>query len=517
MLEKPSLIKSTFQITVFSILNIGLNFFLQLVIAYFYGTSYERDAYLASIVIPTYLNAVFTGSVGYIFLTKYQEAESSGNRDLLNQFLTFSFGLVAILLVTLSVAGIIFAKKIISFSVPGFDEEQILYTSRLLAIVLPSTVFFTISNLFSSIYQTRQRFVRPALIPLVIPLTSILFVILFTGRLGIFSLAYGFLVGTIISCVLLSGVLPVIGFRFVFKGQNIDLFKSLLVKSFPLFIFGFIFRFTTVFERMIASGLESGSISYLGYANQILSILATIASSGIAVSLFPLMSKYWIENNKAEVGRYILKGIRFVLILTVPLALIMILWGDSFIKLLLERGVFTHNSTIAVSICLGYMMGALIFQSLGNIIVKVFYFSGKTWIISIIASFELVVYILLGLLLSKSYSFVGLAIALSISSMINIIISTVYINRFLIDLDLKKLLIDTIKVAVISILSVASTKILFDLSLLEINDFAYLIISILVGYLILYWLGILMKIEEFSFLHSKIFALIHSLYYKEKK
>jgi putative peptidoglycan lipid II flippase len=515
-MTKNNLFKSTFQITVFSLLNIGLNFFLQLVIAYYYGTSFERDAYLASIVIPTYLNAVFTGSVGFIFLTKFQEAESKNNQNLFNQFLTYSFGLVTILLVALSVAGIFFAKRIISFSVPGFDNEQVLYTSRLLAIVLPSTVFFTLSNLFSSIYQARQRFVRPALIPLFIPLTSFIFVLFFNGRFGIFSLAYGFLVGTIISCILLSGVLPVIGFRVVFRGQKIDLFKSLLKKSIPLFLFGFIFRFTTVFERMIASGLESGSISYLGYSNQILSILATIASSGIAVSLFPLMSKYWIENKKEVVGSYILKGLRFVLILTFPLALIMVFWGDMFIKLLLERGVFTHESTISVSICLSFMMGALIFQSLGNILVKVFYFSGKTWIISLIASLELVVYIILGLLLSKSYSYVGLALALSISSMINILISTAYIDRFLINLDLKKLLTDTIKVVVISILSVASIKIVFDLNLLKINDFSYLLISILVGYIILYWLGILVKLEEFSFMQSKLILLANRLHCKVK-
>lgn len=516
MVDKPSLIKSTFQITVFSILNIGLNFFLQLVIAYFYGTSYERDAYLASIVIPSYLNAVFTGSVGFIFLTKFQEAESRHDQALLNQFLTYSFGLIAILLVILSVVGIVFAKKIISLSVPGFTNEQVLYTSRLLTIVLPSTVFFTLSNLFSSIYQTKQRFVRPALIPLIIPLISFIFVLLFTRQIGIFSLAYGYLVGTIISSILLSGVLPAIGFKVIYRGQNFDLFKSLIEKSIPLFLFGFIFRFTTVFERMIASKLEPGSISYLGYANQILSILATIASSGIAVSLFPLMSKHWIENKKEVVGSYILKGIRFVLVLTLPLALIVVFWGDIFIKLLLERGAFTHESTISVSLCLSFMMGAFIFQSLGNILVKVFYFSGKTWIISLIASFEIIVYILIGLILSKPYSYVGLAVALSFSSMINIVISTAYINRYLIDLDFKKMIIDISKVVFISILSVALIIILFKLNLLHINDYIYLVISILFGYIIMYWLGVLLKIEEFLFLQTKLILVANNFYFKVK-
>jgi putative peptidoglycan lipid II flippase len=497
MSDTRNLFKSTFQITFFSLLNIGLNFFLQLIIAYYYGTSYERDAYLASIVIPTYLNTVFAGSIGFIFLTKFQEAEKTGDKSILDGFLSHTFFWVSALLVFLTILGILFSKKIISFSVPGFDNQQVLFTSRLLVIVLPSTIFFTLSNLFSSIYQIKNRFIRPALIPLIIPIASVLSVLFFTKRIGILSLAYGFLIGTIMSCILLSTACYIVKFRFFLNRNSREHFYSLLEKSLPLFLFGFIFKFSPVFERMIASKLESGSISYLGYSNQIMSILATIASSGIAVSLFPLMSKYWIENRKQEVGIKLLTGVRLVLLLTVPVAFIMILWGDVFIKTLLERGVFNHNSTIAVSLCLSFMMGAFIFQSLGNIIIKVFYFSGKTWIISMIASFELLTYIILGFYLSKSYSYIGLALSLSISSFINIFLSTLYIDRYLVNLNLKKMLFDAGKVLTISFLSVSSMKLVNDLHIIIYNDVINLGLSILLGVIFLYFLGLIFKVEEF--------------------
>lgn len=493
--SNPSLLRSSVQITIFSILNILINFVSQLVIAYYYGTSFERDAYLAAIVIPTYINAVFAGSIGFVFLTKYQEVERLDSKDQLNSFLSYLFLILFGLVLLIVLGGIFFSNSIIRLSVPGFNENQIVLTSKLLTIVLPTSLFFILSNILSSIYQIKSNFIRPALIPILIPFFSIVGVVLLTKKIGIYSLAYGFLIGNVVSFILLSNILKTI--RFKFNLDRSDSFLFLMLKtSMPLFIFGFIFRFTPVFERFIASSLPNGSISYLGYANQILSILASITSGGIAVSFFPLMSKYWIEDKKYEVSELVIKATRIILLLTIPIAFIVFFWGDIIVKIFLERGAFDHVSTISVSLGLCMMMGALISQSLGNIIAKVFYFSGKTWTVSFIATIELIIYILLSYFLSNPLSYLGLALSTSISSIINILISIFYINKYLLVLNLKKIFQDTLKVVIISSVSFSLVFMVYKLNWLPSIIIVKLSISLIFGSFLFYLFGCVFKIEE---------------------
>ncbi|SDB82804.1 murein biosynthesis integral membrane protein MurJ [Williamwhitmania taraxaci] len=502
MKNNTHLFKSTIQITIISVLSIVLNFISQLVIAYYYGTSFERDAYLAALVIPMYLNAVFVGSIGYVFLTRFQKIEREGNENSLNLFLTQVFLVIGVLLLFVVLFGMFFSTSIIRTSVPGFSEAQIHYTSKILIAVIPSTLFFILSSFFVSIYQINNYFLKPALIPLVIPTISTLFVFFFTSRFGIISLAYGYTVGSFLSFILLSNVLRKVNYRFTLRGGDNRHLLMLFKTATPLFLFGFIFRFTPVFERMLASNLPNGSISYLGYGNQLLSIMATITSGGIAVSLFPLLSKYWIEDRKIEVGVLVVKATRIILLLTIPITFIVFFWGDIIVKLLLERGAFDHNSTNAVSLGLCLMMGAFIAQSLGNVVAKVFYFSANTWTISIIATIELVLYLFLGYYLSISYSYLGLAVALSISSIVNIIISILYINKYVVRLSLNKISIDLLRVTVVSFISFFSVY--KFCAFFSLFSYVNTLFAFIFGLLLFYILGLLFKIEEMSQLTTYI-------------
>jgi len=89
-LQNKGLLKPTIQITALSFAGIGLNFFTQLIIAYYFGTTIERDAYFSAIVIPTYLATILTGSIGSIFIPKLIELKNNypqkETRDFQNAF-----------------------------------------------------------------------------------------------------------------------------------------------------------------------------------------------------------------------------------------------------------------------------------------------------------------------------------------------------------------------------------------------------------------------------------------------
>ena len=98
MINNNRLTKPTLQITLFSIISILIGFGSQMIIAYYFGTKFERDAYFVAIIIPTYIVSIFIGSFGIIFLPKVVEISSRKDHDSLSEFISSTFMLLMTIL-----------------------------------------------------------------------------------------------------------------------------------------------------------------------------------------------------------------------------------------------------------------------------------------------------------------------------------------------------------------------------------------------------------------------------------
>jgi putative peptidoglycan lipid II flippase len=371
MQNKEGLIKPTIYITGLSIGGIIINFFTQLVIAYYFGAKFERDAYFVAITIPTYISAIFIGSFGIVFLPKFIEILNSGVEKS-SEFLNSIFLFLIVILLIIATIFIIFPKTILHYIASGFTDSQICFTSKILVILAPTFILNIFSNILSSIYQIYHKFFRPAFAPIVTSVISLIFTLIFSQKIGIFSLAYGYLAGSILSFIYLIPIILKFKISFNFK---FAVLKPFILKILPLLLTGIIFRSTSLFERLIASNLEAGSISYLGYTSQILTILGALTTSGIAVSVYPLLSKLWTNNQFDEFRDFMAKVIKLIIQISLPISFAIIFFGDSAIKLVYERGAFTNSATLAVYKALLWSLGAYFFQNLGSVIVKIFYIS----------------------------------------------------------------------------------------------------------------------------------------------
>ena len=451
-MSTSSLLKSTFQVTFFSFLGIILGFINQLVIAFYFGATPQRDAYFAASVIPTYVTTLFVGSVGAIFMSAYIRHQTHKTAEEITFFTSRVLNICGLILIAIVVFGIVFDQEIVSLLIPGFSGDQLRFTSKLLRILLPTIVFLVLSNLLTTIYQAHKRFLLPSVAPVLGIVITLSVVFFWSKKIGIESLAYGSLAASIVSFCILSPIVfknRLYKFSFVFEKEIIKIFTI----ASPLLLAGIFYRSTSIFERMIASTLETGSISYLGYANQLINILSTIAAGGIATTIFPLMSKEWELNNLDAVRKYFAKGIRIVLLVTIPIAVIFIILGDSIVRLLLERGAFDVNATSAVSKSLSIMMVAFICLSCGNIVAKAFYLSNRTKVFSAIVSSEAIIYLCLGYYLSTKMSYVGLAVALSVSSLYTFVVATFMLHKIFKGLDGNRMIVDSMKIVAGSILS----------------------------------------------------------------
>jgi putative peptidoglycan lipid II flippase len=501
--KKLNLLKPILQITFFSIIGIIFGFLAQLVIAYYFGAKFERDAFFVAAIIPTYVSSVFTGSFGIIFLPKVIDILKRKKDESLSVFLGSTFCFLAIILLLLTIGCVIFSYYVIQMIAPGYSHEQAIFTGKLLKIVVPSILFIVLGNLLGSLYQIQHKFIRPALAPIISVTCNLLLVIILSNQIGVYSLAIGSLFGSFISFFFMLPVLKDYSFKLGIDLKNIDNI-SFIRSLTPLLLTGIIFRATGVIERIIASNLPQGSISYLGYTNQLLIALGTLTTNGIAISTYPALSRLWSDNNKIDFTNVFTKTIRLLLLLSIPISLSIIFFSSTFIKIIFERGAFTSANTLAVSNALIWSMGAFIFQGLGGVVAKILYISNKTIISSTIAILEIIIYFILGFILSKYYSYIGLSISLSVSSMINILLSMYFIHKSVVRINFSILLKELMKVIVVSSLAVLCAFIFFKSLKFSLNNNINIVLSLIIELITFYYLAKLIKIEEIEYLQNFI-------------
>lgn len=445
--EKRGLLKSTLQITVFSVLGILVSFVTQIVVASKFGAMMERDAYFAAVVVPTYIKAVLLGSLTLTFVPIFIEYETKKNKEeawkVASIFINFTF----LVLFGISLLGFIYAEQLISVTAPGFKGEELSLTAALLRIILPSIIFSGLTNLLSSIYYTEHRFLRPAIVQVVNTVLMLLSVILLTRYWGIKSLAFGFLIGGIVGFFILVPILfrnNRYCFSFDFRNEGV---KQVIRVMAPLVFAGLFYRAGTLIQRMIASTLPTGSISYLGYATRITQILGTIATAGISTTIFPVMARSWAENDLGKVREYFARGVRIIFLIAFPIATLFAVLRVPIIQAVFQRGAFVHQDSVAVAnVMLILLIGPFICGGLGNIVWKGFYISQRTKLASVLGITHTLIYIILAYFMANIFSYLGLAGASTIQSLIGISMGIIAMKFIYKGINGKKLISDFIKI-----------------------------------------------------------------------
>ena len=419
--------KNTFTLTVLFIFNLFLQLFIQLILAKHFGTKVEMDAYFVAIVYPEYVLSLFGGILNVVFIPLFVEELNSNKK----QAWYFAGGLFGWLIITLS-----FISLIMIFY-PGtfykfwfFTERPETYelSTKLLRIISPIVLLGTLHQLLMLIHNVHNEFIKPALTSLISSSTTAIFVIFGYKIYGIESLAWGRVVGLLICCLYLTKIL--FNKDFVINIHINTSIKKFFHLSAPLFFASILFKSDTLFERWIAAQLDTGSISYLGYSQRILSIVLSILSQ-LVIVVFPALSYLWFDKNIDRFKYYFIRSFQSIIMFGLAFFIIVILYSKNIITILFEHGLFTNTDTNAVYILLVIGMLTTIFSSLGNLVAKGLYVSQKIIVSIYISILTIFVYFISAWILSKYLSYIGLGLSMLIQSIVGMSVTLIFVSKLL--------------------------------------------------------------------------------------
>ncbi|MBI3988131.1 MAG: murein biosynthesis integral membrane protein MurJ [candidate division NC10 bacterium] len=401
-----------------------LGFIRDMVVAKAFGAGMATDSFFVAFRLPNMLRELLgEGALSAAFVPVFAERLRRGGNEaweLARKTLT----VLGLLLIAVSLLGVLLAPALVRILAPGFSTvpEKLTLTIRLTRWIFPYIFCVGIGALFMGILNALGHFATPALSPVMLNLAMIASVLFLASRLDepIFALAYGVLLGGILQLCIQVPIAARKGLPF---RPTLDFEDPSLLRIGRLMIPGTlglaITQINVFIGTFLASFLDQGSISYLYYAFRLIQFPIGLFGVALATALLPTLSSQASVRSLEAVKGTLMFSMRFAFFLTLPAMLGLIVFRVPIIFLLFERGEFTRAETLATAeILLFYSLG-LMFYVLNRVVAPVYYAFQDTKTPVLIGAGAVLSNIVFSLLLMPTLGARGLALATSLSSLVN--------------------------------------------------------------------------------------------------
>ncbi|WP_036487791.1 murein biosynthesis integral membrane protein MurJ [Myxosarcina sp. GI1] len=401
----------------------------ELVIAWRFGTSDEVDAFLIAMVFSSLVINIIAESLAPAFIPVYIKViEREGKRSAQKLLEGVSISSLILLLVA-TILMVAIAPLCLPFVASGFDSDKLQLTFYLLCAIAPFTFLTGISVIWRAVLNARERFSLASLSPIMIPLTTI--VLLFVAKSwGMFALAGGLVFGTIFILIILAIPLLRQNVSLLPKWNGLDKNLHLIVvQYFPIAAGSLLICSTAPVDQTMAAMLPAGSVAALNYGHRLISSFVSLVSTAISAAVIPYFSKMIARQNWQEVNRTLRQYMRAIFLVTVPLALLFIIFSKPLVQLVFQRGSFTAEDTLIVSQIQSLYAIKIPFYLGDLLLLRVISTMSKNHILSWVSAFNLLVNIVLNYIFMQWIGVKGIALSTSCVYVFSFLILGVFVSR----------------------------------------------------------------------------------------
>jgi len=476
--RKSRLLRSTAAVAAPTLASRVLGYVRDLLQAYYLGTGDSADAFTIAFTIPNLFRRLTgEGAMTPAFVPTFTELRHDRPRNELWAFGHVFFWDLALVMALTTGLGVLFAPglvKVIAYGFGGIAGKWGL-TIFMTRVMFPYLFFITLAALASAILNSFGRFFVPASTPI---LFNIAVIVAVSGwASGSREPALVFAVGVVAGGILqLASQIPFLwkeGMRFTFglsfRHPVVRRVGRLMVPG----IFGAsVYQVNFALSRMIASGLEKGSTSALYYASRIEELTLGLFSIALAAALLPAFSEQAAARDTEEMKRTLGFSLKLTAVITFPAAAGLIALNAPIIRTLFERGMFDRESTSLSAACLLFFALGLPFVSGVKVVAPAFFSLKDTRTPVTIGVVVMAVNTAVSLVLMGPLRVGGLALALSLSQVLNFVLLFLWLERKVGPTDKRAWLLPAAKSAAAAAVMAVSLRLLWPGAAVERAGFA---------------------------------------------
>ncbi|MFZ2299752.1 MAG: murein biosynthesis integral membrane protein MurJ [Candidatus Moraniibacteriota bacterium] len=465
-----------------------LGFLRDRILASQFGAGDVLDSYYAAFRIPDLMYSLLVlGALSAAFIPVFTGLLAEKKED---EAWKLTSGIVHIMLFSLgaiSLFGILFAPWLTGLLAPGFAAEKQELIIMLTRVMLLSPIFLALSAVFGGVLVSFKQFAAYSLAPIFYNIGIIcgaLFLVPFMGPVG---LAWGVVLGSLFHMLVQYPSFRRSGFRYqpyflhAWKDAAVRrVVKLMIPRSLGIGVNQVSLLVMTIF----ASTLASGSLAVFTLANNLQSVPLGLFGIAFSLAVFPSLSLFIAEKKEAAFFAVLSQTARRILFFVLPLSIFMIIFRAQFVRVILGAGQFDWEDTILTFEVLKFLAISLFAQSLIPLFARAFFALQNTKTPLYIALVSEALHIVLIPILLPQYAVEGLAIAFSVSSILNFVLLYFALRTKIAAWDDRTFLLPIAKIFVAALLAGAiaqASKSVFALTTNELDTFVEVFLQLMLG------------------------------------
>lgn len=403
-------------------------FFREIIFAAIFGAGRTMDIFGVGLTISNFLRRVVAeNALENAFLPIFLRLFHRSSRKKTWKAASSIVNVTLILSITFTIAGILLAPLIIKFLFPAFASKGMLNeTINMTRLMFPYLFLVTAAAILTTYLKAFNRFGIAESSALFFSIGCITGVLILHSFTGIYSLAYGVLLGGILQILFALPftvkILSQRALKFYYSPTvqpNSMVNKKYYSQLGPISIDVILSNTSEIVAQILASGLKTGAIAFLYFAKAIFRLPFAIISQAINSVILKEFSDKIALFNKEKARTLFTDGLKTNLFLLTPIAIFMIILANPIVSLIYGRGEFNQLNIIQTAFALQFYSIGLIGWGIHSLTVRIFSARMDIKTSMILNFFMLVTNIILCLILVKTrLTFAGLALATSLAYLI---------------------------------------------------------------------------------------------------
>ena len=358
-----NLLRALATVSGMTLLSRILGFARDFIIARSFGAGLMTDAFFVAFRLPNLLRRLFAeGAFSQAFVPILAEYRNRRGEVETKSLVDRVASILFLILIVVTALGMAAAPLLIAVTAPGFsaDAEKFALTVELTRITFPYILFMSLVAMAAGILNTWSRFALPAFTPVLLNLSFIGMALFAAPWFDPPVLALGWAVvlgGTLqlaiqIPALARIGMLP--RFAPAWRDEGVQRILKLMA---PAVLGVSVSQISLLINTIFASFLESGSVSWLYYADRLMEFPAGLLGAALGTILLPSLSRTHAAGRVEEFSALLDWGLRLTLMLTLPASLALAILAVPLLSTLFQYGAFaaadvlrTREALVAYSI-----------------------------------------------------------------------------------------------------------------------------------------------------------------------
>lgn len=409
--------------------------------AKFLGTSALGDAFGIAFQVPNFCRRLFAeNSVSVAFIPTFKkylvaQDEEDFGRASTQEFLNATFTLVSFLTASLVSVGMLLTPLILRVFFPDESAGAFAEAVVLTRIMFPYLVVISVAALFQGILNGHKLFSPSGFTPILFNAIVIVLTYLLAPHMGnpARAMAVGVIAGGSVQAAFQLPFVIRCGWKLSFtslgKAFSNPGTRTVLRLIGPTVIGMAAYQLNDIVSSALATRAGEGVYSSIQYSLRLQELILGICAVTVSTLILPDLTGFAQKKQWDSFCSMLTLAVKIISLIAIPITFFSLIMKESIITLVFKSGRFDADSIRMTEEVFSFHIAGLLFIAVNRVIAPAFYAQQDTKSPTVAGLINFAVNMVLAFFLSFRFGGAGIALALTIASLVNMLFLFVFLRR----------------------------------------------------------------------------------------